>query len=152
MKFYNYINEKINLNIPVKVIKNSKDTWMATFEVDEVLYKFEANFDADFGPDFDEPAWGIVFWNMTISSRFSRGSAKITGTMGGKSLKVFSGVASALKAFIRDKKPNAFFFTAEEPSRIKLYKRFTKIITQKFAYNLSSYEQEGDSFFEFTKS
>jgi len=146
-----YLTEKLNLNVPVKVTANNAYTWQATFEVDGVLYRFAADFDDEPLPDEDEVSWGVVFFNMSEPTRFGIGSSKVTGKMGAKALSVFSGVASAFKKFISDRKPDEFFFTAEEPSRIKLYNRMAKMISQKFNYKLKNYRQEGDSIYEFTR-
>lgn len=145
------IIEKMNLNTPVKVIANNSYMWMATWEVDGVIYKFGADYDDDPMPDQDESSWGVVFLNMSEPTRFGIGSSEITGKMGAKALKVFSGVASAFKQFIKDRKPEEFFFTAEEPSRIRLYNRMAKMISQKFNYKLKKYRDEGDSIYEFTR-
>ena len=150
-----YINEKLDLNLPIKVVANNKYTWQAQWEVDGVLFQFAADLDDE--PDFNYPddlpeSWGVVFFNMSEPTRFGVGNSKLTGSMGGKSLKVFSGVASAFKKFISAKKPEEFFFTAEEPSRIRLYNRISKMISQKFPYKLKRYKEEGDSAYEFTRS
>jgi len=145
------ITEKLSLNVPVKVIANNAYTWQATFEVDGVLYRFAADFDDEPLPGEEELTLGIVFFNMSEPTRFGIGSSKMTGKMGAKALSVFSGVASAFKKFISDRKPYEFFFTAEEPSRIKLYNRLAKMISQKFNYKLKNYRQEGDSIYEFTR-
>ena len=147
MRLKQYLTEKIDLNIPVKVIANNAYTWQATFEIDKVLYRFAADFDDDPLPNEEEVSWGIVFFNMSEPTRFGIGSSKMTGKMGS----VFSGVASAFKKFIQQRKPEEFFFTAEEPSRIKLYNRLAKMISQKFNYKLKNYRQEGDSVYEFTR-
>ena len=115
-----YLIEKLDLNVPVKVVANNKMIWQATWEVNGVKFRFIAETD-EF--DYNIPEWGITFWNMSTPSIFSSGSTDLTGDVGVSSLKVFSGVASAFKKFIRAKKPEYFFFSASEPSRVRLYNR-----------------------------
>lgn len=148
MRLKNYLTEKLKLNIPVKVTANNAYTWQATWEVDGKKYQFVADWDEI---DADVSSWGITFWDMSISGTFTRGSTRITGEMGAKAFPVFSGVASAFKKFIEQKKPDNFFFSAEEKSRVKLYNRLAKMIAQKFKYKLDAGLQDGDSFYDFIR-
>ena len=107
--------------------------------------------DADLGVDAISNSWGITFWNMSEPGMFTQGSTEISGKMGAKALQVFSGVASAFKKFIQQRKPNNFFFSAEERSRIKLYNRFAKMIAQKTNYKLDVGKQDGDAFYDFMR-
>ena len=143
-----YITEKLDLNVPIKIAANNAFTWQATFEVDGEKYQFVADLD----DTDDEGSWGVTFWDMSISGTFTRGSTRITGKMGTKALPVFSGVASAFKKFIKQRKPDNFFFSAEEPSRVKLYNRLAKMLAQKFNYKLDSEKQDGDSFYDFIRN
>jgi len=144
-----YLIEKLDLNVPVKVILNNRYSWQATWEVNGVKFRFEADMD---DPDYDTPEWGITFWNMSTPSIFSSGSTDLTGNMGASSLKVFSGVASAFKKFIRAKKPEYFFFSANEPSRVRLYNRLAKMLASEFHYKMGKVQPDmDDAFYEFTK-
>lgn len=144
-----YLIESLNLNTPIKVTANNKWTWQATFKVGEVEYRFAADLDDDL--DDDPAEWGVTFWNMSVPSHFSSGSTDLTGDAGTSSLKVFSGVASAFKQFIKAKKPDSFFFEADEPSRVRLYNRLAKIISQKLNYKLDSQKGFDDTVYQFTK-
>ena len=144
-----YLIESLNLNTPIKVTANNKWTWQATFKVGEVEYRFAADLDDDL--DDDPAEWGVTFWNMSVPSHFSSGSTDLTGDAGTSSLKVFSGVASAFKHFIKAKKPDSFFFEADEPSRVRLYNRLAKIISQKLNYKLDSQKGFDDTVYQFTK-
>jgi len=144
-----YLIESLNLNTPIKVTANNKWTWQATFKVGEVEYRFAADYDDDL--DDDPAEWGVTFWNMSVPSHFSSGSTDLTGDAGTSSLKVFSGVASAFKQFIKAKKPDSFFFEADEPSRVRLYNRLAKIISQKLNYKLDSQKGFDDTVYQFTK-
>ena len=144
-----YLIESLNLNTPIKVTANNKWTWQATFKVGEVEYRFAADYDDDL--DDDPAEWGVTFWNMSVPSHFSSGSTDLTGDAGTSSLKVFSGVASAFVKFIKQRKPDEFFFNAEEPSRVRLYNRLAKIVAQKSGYKMTKSLEDGDVFYEFEK-
>lgn len=145
-----YLIEKLDLNVPVKVTVNNKILWQATWEINGVKFRFVADSEDEFGDDVF-PEWSITFWNMSTPSIFSSGSADLTGDMGASSLKVFSGVASAFKKFIRAKKPQHFFFTAEEPSRVRLYNRLAKMIASEFHYKMEKDIDGSNAFYGFTK-
>ena len=144
-----YLIEKLDLNVPVKVTANNKWTWQATFVVGEIVYRFAADVDDD--AMSSDPGWGVTFWNMTKPTAFASGHTDITGDAGSSSLKVFSGVASAFKQFIKAKKPGSFFFSAEERSRVRLYNRFAKMIAKDFGYKMTKSLADGDYMYEFTK-
>jgi hypothetical protein len=147
------ITEKFNYNYPLKVVANNKYTWQAHFTVDDTLYKFAADMEEEpsameFGTASQE--WSVVFFNMSKPGRFGIGNSEITGDKGTSALRVFSGVATALSRFIKDRKPPVFFFSAEERSRVRLYDRLAKMIVKLFRYK---YEKDGDgidSFYVFT--
>ena len=142
-----YLIEKLDLNVPIKVVANNKFTWQAQWEVGESKFQFAA--DAE---EFDNAVeWGITFWNMSHPGVITRGSTEITGDVGTSSLKVFSGVASAFKKFIKAKKPNLFYFSAEEKSRIRLYNRLAKMLAKEFKYNMTKTLEDGDYIYEFEK-
>jgi len=150
-----YLIESLNLNTPIKVTANNRMTWQAMFKVGDIDYRFAADlssYDEDWEDIAEHPAeWGITFWNMTKHTVLTAGHTDITGDAGTSSLKVFSGVASAFKQFIKAKKPDSFFFTADEPSRVRLYNRLAKIISQKLNYKLDSQKGFDDTVYQFTK-
>ena len=85
-------------------------------------------------PDEQEPdaatTWGFVFKNaapnMAPLKQFD-----ILGT--GESIPIFATVIAILREFIQRARPVRIAFTAEEPSRIKLYDRFIRMIQQQQA-------------------
>lgn len=138
------------MNVPIKVVGNDRYTWQAQFKIDQTLFQFVADMEEDL--DFDEPEdWGVTFWNKSKTNRFGLGSTEITGDFGTSSLKVFSGVASAFKKFIQAKKPDMFFFSAEEKSRVRLYNRFAKMIAKETRYNMEKSLEDGDYLYQFTR-
>jgi len=75
------------------------------------------------------------------------------------SLKVFGAVANVLKKWIEKENPYAFFFSAFEPSRIRLYDRFAKMIEQNLNYNfdpklnaeIEATEEDNSKHYTFTR-
>ena len=136
--------------MPVKVVRNEKHIWQSRFEVDGIKYSFIADLDDEI-IEGEPPEWAITFFNDSKMTSWGIGSTEITGDMGARAILVFSGVASAFKKFIADKKPEAFFFTAEEPSRVKLYNRLSKMIVSKFRYKMERGGEKRDEFYSFYK-
>ena len=77
-------------------------------------------------------SWGIVF---QATDDVAGSGFGIIGA--GEAFRVFATVAAILKDFIKAKKPEAFHFTADEKSRIKLYNKLTKKITSSSPYELT---------------
>ena len=144
-----YLIEKLDLNVPIKVVANNKWTWQAQWKVGDSKFQFVADLDDTMSSDPND--WGITFWNMSHPGDFTPGSTEITGDVGTSSLKVFSGVASAFKKFVKTKKPDLFFFSAEEKSRVRLYNRLAKMISKEFRYNMTKSLEDGDYIYEFRK-
>ena len=136
--------EKVDLNYPVKVTSSGWDEFLTEFMVGEEKYSFEAQEyffedifgypedDKDFEPD--RHAWEVEFAN--ISKHPGKDRWGINDLLGMKALKVFSGVATSLKKFIKSENPYAFYFSAKEPSRVKLYNTMAKLISKKIPYKL----------------
>lgn len=66
-------------------------------------------------------------------------SDEITGR--GDSFKVFATVADIVREFMSKRSPSMLVFTAEEPSRIKLYARLAKNLASELGANLSTGNQ-----------
>lgn len=73
---------------------------------------------------------------------------EITGT--GQQFTVFATIADILKMFIFRRKPDVFYFSAKENSRIKLYNIFAAKIAKDFNYDMHSVFA-GDQFYIFTR-
>jgi len=124
MKFKNYLKEIFSLKTPV-IDVHASGSYQLRFKVEGEEWMFLAN-DPDFSDD-----WGIYFTKADVdpSDPWS-----LTGDMGKKAFEVFSGVASALKKFIKEKDPEYFHFSAQGAKRIKLYKKMAKLIERKSGY------------------
>jgi len=161
MRLKNYLVEKLNLNYPVKDITDYPSEFTTKFNVGEEEYEFEANgyfYEDIYGypednEDFipDRHAWEIEFSNISKHPGKDRwGINQLMGTKG--ALQVFSGVATSLKLMIKKEKPMAFYFSAKEPSRIKLYNTFSKMIAKKFPYTVKKLNVPHSNTFLFTKN
>ena len=160
MRLKQYLTEKLNLNYPVKSVGNYPGDFATEFYVGEEKYEFMASeydyedifgypkYDKDFIPD--RHAWEIEFAILSKHPGVDRwGINKLMGASG--ALQVFSAVATSLKLFIKEEKPFAFYFSAKEPSRVKLYNTLSKMITQKFPYTLKKGNMPNANTYVFTK-
>lgn len=95
---------------PVKITNEiyDREGVLVQFDVEGVPYAFHAV--QAYG---DPTAWDIEF--------SGKGTTKITGT--GNEIKVFSTVVQIMKNMLQLYNIEKFYFTAEEPSRQKLYNR-----------------------------
>lgn len=80
----------------------------------------------------------ISFWNLVrgqaIVIDFSReGRYTITGQ--GEAIQIFSTVLAALAEYLKTSSPKYIVFSAEEPSRKRLYNRLSKKLEQTHGYN-----------------
>lgn len=106
-----FITELFNDPVKISDRRIGPDEYRSTFYVGDVRYSFAAN---QFGPN--------DLWDIEFIAHSDRGSsAKITGT--GNEITVFSTVVSIMKEFMDLYHPVQLHFTADEPSRKKLYHR-----------------------------
>jgi len=140
MRLKRYMTEKFNLNYPVKDISDNNDMWDGSFEVGSTLYSFMANeyfthevFEKEDFPYLNQRGW---VWEIEFAAFTGNMDSPwdISGKMGGRAQQVFSGVGTLLKKFIKARKPSAFYFSAKEPSRVKLYNHLSKLISKISGY------------------
>jgi hypothetical protein len=112
MRLNKYINELFDTDLPVRILSQSSDSFIAKFTVGDEEYTFDADLDTNDGE------WYITF--------MAGGREDITGT--GNAAQVFSGIIKLMKMFIKSYSPHTLAFHAKEKSRIKLYDRFAKMI------------------------
>ena len=79
------------------------------------LYPFEDKVDA-------KETWSVVF----AQDATGKGSARTDITGKGKPIEVFNGALAAMKEFVKGAKPKYIYFSAKEPSRMKLYNLMVK--------------------------
>ena len=120
------ILELFNNPVPFRVDHTRKDVFEAHFIVKDVSYTF---FAVSPSANPNKKGWDIVFRLDSKSQVKGLSHYGITNT--GNSVIVFSTVASILKLFLKDYKPEKFQFDAEgEPSRFKLYALFAHEISK----------------------
>jgi len=164
MRFYNIINEKIDLNYRLKAseVYDSKDSYEIEFNIGETGYTFEAEpyfledsegmkKELGFDPDYDS---NVVIWSIAFkldSDPFN--PFGITGEQGMKAMEVFSAVAVCLKKFILTKRPEYFSFSAKERSRVNLYSRFAKMIPKITGkYTMKEFTHKSNKYFLFVRN
>ena len=126
------LNEVLNSPVKFKWLHSDSELGMAKFFIDgnEVMVEFHEmdnplpNDRKD--PDYPKHAIDISFY---VSEDGDHDSADYGITGGGNEYQVFSTVMVIAKEYIAKHKPEAITFSAEEPSRIKLYDRFMKRFT-----------------------
>lgn len=143
MKFKNYLNEILTKKPEIKTFRSGEMDYEAEFKAGGEKYVFRAH-DTLYADD-----WSILFHKLNVDPRTPW---EPTGDMGSKAFEVFAGVAEALKKFIKKKKPEYFNFKASGASRIKLYKKFAKVIERKSGYEHITTKTTGkDLIFYFSK-
>lgn len=99
--------------------------WVAKFTIDDVNYFVYLD-----GRDDDD-----------VSITFTgNGSEQITGT--GNSFTVFATVKDIISSFLKSRDPESLSFSAEEPSRAKLYSKLAKMIAKDFGGVARSYDAD----------
>lgn len=135
-----YLVEALKKNVPVKV----------TFSSDK---EFETRFDAagkEWIVTFRDPSfsddWEVAFYSVDVDPSNAWGR---TGEAGQAIFDVFSGIANSLRAFIKKRDPEYFFFRAD-PSRATLYKKFAKMIEKESKYEMVHTRTKGNTYFYFS--
>ena len=143
------IQELMDNPLDWKLSIDSSDYFSAEFSLDNDLdYSFDAHIIKSpplyFDPTID--VW-VVEFEATEKIKYNP-TFDITGT--GQEFVVFATIADIFKSFIRRLKPEAFFFSAKEQSRAKLYTVFAKKIAKETNYDFSI-ETEHETLFLFTR-
>ena len=104
--------------------------WNGEFSVGDRKFVFEATKGAvdesELHPHEDEvdqkEAWSVGF----VQAGTGKGSARHDITGEGKPIEVFNKALVAMKEFVKGAKPKYIYFSAKEPSRMKLYNLMVK--------------------------
>lgn len=138
MKEYNkYLNEVFNTN--AEIVQKTKDRdgyyYKVNFNddiieiyIDDTLYKVK-EFDESIN-SFYEISFGVIRKGMKHSSMDIFGNSL-------NPLKTFGVVVNVFKKWLNEVLPDGFYFTAKEPSRIKLYNTFSYLIQEQTEYEES---------------
>ena len=137
------LHEVFNKTVPIKWQKKKWDkSWSGTFKVGDIVYDLEIIFEEA------EREYLIMFTaGIEAKNKVKSSSTKITKT--GNEFVVFATVIKGIEQFIKVEQPAAFYFSASEPSRRKLYDRMAKIIPRKFPYERKSNSRAG--YYEFMR-
>jgi hypothetical protein len=136
MRLEQYINELFDTKVDIKVEWQDLSDLRYSFVINDKVYTFDA--------DNEKGTWEIDF---TLRSK---ATTQITGS--GNAPQVFAAVKECLNIFLKKRKPYQFWFTAKEPSRKKLYKMMSKLITRKYPYTFKiEKKSNGDDVFFFTR-
>ena len=113
------LKELFNTNVPFEIKADSGSKIRYRFEVNKMLFSVVFS-------KYKERVWVFSFSNV------SKKSIQITGS--GSALEVFSSIKTIFFDFIKRKNPDEIKFAAdaEEPSRVKLYDRFVKLLSGQF--------------------
>ena len=139
LRYDEYLTELWDKPAPLKWYRTPPDGIEASFKIGEDGYfvafenhgdRFasgESIYNLVFGMEDDTVArkWGGG------TNPYARNSYGILGT--GKQFDVFSSVIAAIKEFISRTRPYQIFFSADEPSRKRLYTAFVKQVSSKIS-------------------
>ena len=129
--------EVLDRHVEWKWIKDSEGYSEATFRIDrrivEIMFAVEENphsDDMDMGLRY-EYIPEIVFTSRDEDEPASAATTDITNT--GNEFEMFATVASIIQAWVAKRSPEAMMFSAltKEPSRVKLYKRFARVLSKR---------------------
>jgi len=118
MRLQQYINELFDTKVDIKVKWQDSYSVRYIFTINDKEYMFNAVNDDQKG-----------VWEILFALKGVEGGSEITNT--GNATQVFAAVSKCMDMFMKKVKPDAFYFSAKEPSRIKLYKRFSKLFIKK---------------------
>ena len=106
-----------------------RKTITGEFIVDEEKYGIY------FSPALDQ---GQIVWIIEFGQKVAGQKRMKTGVTGlGKEFQVFSTVISAIRDWIKKKKPDAFEFEGAGKSRMKLYTRLVKLLVKSVPYKVA---------------
>ena len=115
----------------IKWKTKSAKKWNGEFSVDAREFQFMALIgavdDSELYPYEDKvdkkETWNVSFHQSKVGGKPATDPG-ITGA--GKPIEVFNGALAAMKEFVKGTKPKYIYFSAKEPSRMKLYNLMVK--------------------------
>jgi hypothetical protein len=148
------LQELFDTKIKLNVTTSNASSFSAFFYVpaeDGNLFEFQFSA-TKVGEEFP---WEIIFLRIISQSKpGDKQALDVFNDMTAKeTLATFSGVKKALLLWYNSQKPDAFAFTAKstEGSRVKLYKKFAKLIAKKLKLNMISGAAGSNERFVFSK-
>lgn len=131
MNFKNYLNKKYLTELFDKPLRyHWENNKTAEFVINDKNYSIEFS--------IFENSKGLREADVHFNLRDDADVARIDLTNTGDEIKVFSTILQIINEFIKNNNVDVLTFSAEEPSRINLYKR----IANKFSKHVKTFERE----------
>ena len=126
--------------------RKSAAEWAGVFSVGDREFRFMAGKggvdDSELFPHEEEvdknEVWSVGFVQSRVGGK-PKGSTDITGA--GKPIEVFNGALAAMKEFVKGTKPKYIYFSAKEPSRMKLYNIMVKKLASSMGFKVLNASQ-----------
>ena len=130
----------------IKWKRKSATKWDGVFSVDDREFRFMALIgaidDSELHPYEDKvdkkETWNVSFHQSKVGGKRATDTS-ITG--GGKPIEVFNGALAAIKEFVKGAKPKYIYFSAKEPSRMKLYNLMVKKLASGLGFKVINASQ-----------
>ena len=130
----------------IKWKRKSATRWDGVFSVDDREFRFMALIgaidDSELHPYEDKvdkkETWNVSFHQSTVGGKRATDTG-ITGA--GKPIEVFNGALAAIKEFVKGAKPKYIYFSAKEPSRMKLYNLMVKKLASGLGFKVINASQ-----------
>lgn len=143
------LSELFDNPVQYKWVSKDQFGWLGEFRIDfeDDYYEYETSIIND------DKYGNIIEFELVDTSLegFTGKNSMDIVNVKGVQYKAFSTVIKMVKEWIRFVEPENLAFSAKEPSRVKLYKRFAKIITD-LGYTVNEVKSEkSNTMFMFTK-
>ena len=135
----------------IKWKTKSATNWTGEFSVDDRKFAFialkGAVEESELYPHEDEvdqkEAWAVGFVQMGTrkDTAAARNFGRVDITGGGNPIEVFNGALAAMKEFVKGAKPKYIYFSAKEPSRMKLYNLMVKKLASSAGFKVINASQ-----------
>ena len=130
----------------IKWKRKSATKWDGVFSVDDREFRFMALIgaidDSELHPYEDKvdkkETWNVSFHQSKVGGKRATDTG-ITGA--GKPIEVFNGALAAMKEFVKGAKPKYIYFSAKEPSRMKLYNLMIKKLASGLGFKVINASQ-----------
>jgi hypothetical protein len=130
----------------IKWKRKSATKWDGVFSVDDREFRFMALIgaidDSELHPYEDKvdkkETWNVSFHQSKVGGKRATDTG-ITGA--GKPIEVFNGALAAIKEFVKGAKPKYIYFSAKEPSRMKLYNLMVKKLASGLGFKVINASQ-----------
>ena len=132
----------------IKWTTKTAKKWVGDYSVGDRDFKFQAFKgivdDSELHPYEDKvdkkETWSVSF--VQIAATRPAGQRRVADITGeGKPIEVFNGALAAMKEFVKGAKPKYIYFSAKEPSRMKLYNVMVKKLASSMGFKVLNASQ-----------